>query len=223
MPYTLAFDVYGTLIDTAGVHYSLRKIIGEKAKPFMDTWRNKQLEYSFRRGLMNLYADFAVCTSQALEYCCAYYEIVLSLEQKHALMAEYRVLPAFADTESTLITLKKQGHHLFAFSNGSHEAVSKLLDNAKLSQYFEGIVSMEEVNTFKPNPAGYAHFNAKTNSQKSGSWLISGNPFDVIGAKSYGMKAVWVQRTEESIFDPWDIEPDIIIPHLGELSESFEL
>jgi 2-haloacid dehalogenase len=46
MKQTLAFDVYGTLINTSGVFNSLELLIGEKAKPFMDTWRNKQLEYS---------------------------------------------------------------------------------------------------------------------------------------------------------------------------------
>lgn len=37
MKYTLAFDVYGTLINTSGAFNSLEKMIGEKAKPVMDT------------------------------------------------------------------------------------------------------------------------------------------------------------------------------------------
>ena len=70
MKYTLAFDVYGTLINTSAVFDSLEQMIGDQAKDFMETWRNKQLEYSFRRGLMNKYTDFSVCTKEALEYCC---------------------------------------------------------------------------------------------------------------------------------------------------------
>lgn len=50
MKYTLALDVYGTLINTSGVFNSLEKMMGDKAKRFMDTWRNRQLEYSFRQG-----------------------------------------------------------------------------------------------------------------------------------------------------------------------------
>ncbi len=223
MPYTLAFDVYGTLINTSGVHYSLQKIIGEKAQPFMDTWRGKQLEYSFRRALMNLYADFSVCTRQALEYCCAYFQTDLTPEQKDALMAEYSVLPAFTEAEEALISLKKAGHKLFAFSNGSQEAVTTLLSNAQILAYFEGVVSMEDVKTFKPNPAGYAHFNAKTHSQKSTTWLISGNPFDAIGAKAYGMKTAWVQRSPDVIFDPWGMEADIVIGNLTELLDKLLL
>jgi 2-haloacid dehalogenase len=53
MAITLAFDVYGTLIDTHGVVSALQKITGpEKAKVFSRIWREKQLEYSFRRGLI---------------------------------------------------------------------------------------------------------------------------------------------------------------------------
>jgi 2-haloacid dehalogenase len=52
MSVTLAFDVYGTLIDTHGVVSALQALIGDKAKDFSHSWREKQLEYSFRRGLM---------------------------------------------------------------------------------------------------------------------------------------------------------------------------
>ena len=64
MSVTLAFDVYGTLIDTHGIISILHELIGDKAKDFSKTWRAKQLEYSFRRGLMQNYENFSVCTSQ---------------------------------------------------------------------------------------------------------------------------------------------------------------
>ena len=40
MKYTLAFDVYGTLINTSAVFDSLEQMIGDQAKDFMETWRN---------------------------------------------------------------------------------------------------------------------------------------------------------------------------------------
>ncbi len=218
MKYTLAFDVYGTLINTSGVFDSLKQMIGDKAKPFMDTWRNKQLEYSFRRGLMKKYTDFSVCTKDSLEFCCQMFKADLTKSQKDALMNEYSVLPTFPDVETGLKNLKESGHKLFAFSNGSKKAVSKLLSNAKIIDNFDGIVSVEGVTIFKPSPLVYEHFNIETNSTKSDSWLISSNPFDVLGAISYGMRSVWVQRSPDSIFDPWGIEPTTIIDKLTDLS-----
>jgi len=222
MKYTLAFDVYGTLIDTSGVFNSLDQMIGDKAKLFMDTWRNKQLEYSFRRGLMKKYMDFSVCTKDSLEFCCKMFKTELTNRQKEALMNEYSVLPTFADVEAGLKSLKESGHKLFAFSNGSGNAISKLLTNAKIIDSFDGIISVEGVEIFKPSPLVYEYFNKKTNSTKSDTWLISSNPFDVIGAISYGMRSAWVQRSQDSIFDPWGIEPTIIINKLTDLCLKLE-
>ena len=70
MSLTLAFDVYGTLIDTRGITSALEGLVGDRAARFADLWRSKQLEYSFRRGLMGAYQDFSVCTAQSLAHTC---------------------------------------------------------------------------------------------------------------------------------------------------------
>jgi 2-haloacid dehalogenase len=64
MKITLAFDVYGTLVDPSGMAKHLAHDLGAKAAEFADCWREKQLEYSFRRGLMQNYADFSICTKK---------------------------------------------------------------------------------------------------------------------------------------------------------------
>ena len=219
MSVTIGFDVYGTLIDTHGVISKLQEVIGDRAKDFSQTWRDKQLEYSFRRGLMQNYQNFAVCTSQALDYTCAFYKIELSDAQIKLLLESYRTLPAFSDVEASLIQLKEAGYRLYAFSNGSAEAVETLLVTAGIRNLFLGVVSVDDLKTFKPNPAVYAHFLRQTESTGDQAWLISSNPFDVIGAISAGMRAAWVRRSEEALFDPWGIEPTITVGSLGELNE----
>ena len=219
MSVTLAFDVYGTLIDTHGVVSKLQKFIGAKAKDFSQTWREKQLEYSFRRGLMQNYENFAVCTSNALDYTCAFYKVTLTIDQKHELLSNYRTLPAFKDVEDGLTQLKAANFRLFAFSNGSEDAVEKLLVAAGIRNFFLGVVSVDDLKSFKPNPAVYSHFLRKSGASASNAWLISSNPFDVIGAISAGMHAAWVQRSRDTIFDPWGIEPTITVGNLVELYE----
>ena len=155
---TLAFDVYGTLIDTAGIFASLERLIGDKATAMTDLWRVKQLEYSFRRGLMQNYQDFSICTRQALDYCCEALNVDLSREQKDSLLKEYRFLPPFADVVAGLQKFKTAGFNLFAFSNGRADDVHHLLCQAKIDIYFQDVVSCDEVNSFKPNPGVYAHF-----------------------------------------------------------------
>ena len=82
------------------------------------------------------------------------------------------------------------------------------------------IVSVDEVGSFKPDPAVYNHFLERAGAQASSAWLISSNPFDVIGAVSSGMRAAWVKRSDEALFDPWGIEPTAIVHSLSGLQQA---
>lgn len=219
MSITLAIDVYGTLIDTHGITTSLEKYAGNRAKEFSLRWREKQLEYSFRRGLMQSYESFDICTSNALDYTSAYLNIPLSQNDKEDLMGQYKILPAFADVEMGLAMAKKSGCKLFAFSNGKTDAVDKLLKNAGIRDYFIDIVSVDEMKSFKPNPGVYSHFLRRAVATGANAWLISSNPFDVIGAISSGMNAAWIKRSTDALFDPWGIEPTLTINSFENLAE----
>ena len=220
MAATLAFDVYGTLIDTHGVVAKLGELVGERATAFSSAWRDKQLEYSFRRGLMQNYENFAVCTRDALQHTCARFGVEFTLAQKQALLDAYRELPAFDDVEGALSELTARGCRLYAFSNGSEEAVETLLSAAGIRDRFLGVVSCDDLRSFKPNPAVYAYFLRRAQATASESWLISGNPFDVIGAISAGMQGAWVRRSADALFDPWGIEPTVTVTSLGELADA---
>jgi 2-haloacid dehalogenase len=171
---------------------------------------------------MRQYENFEVCTRQALEYCCAEYDVSLSSEQKDELLQSYRCLPAFADVEESLVALKAEGHLLFAFSNGSAEAVEEVLQTNGLRQCFEDVLSCDALKTFKPNPDVYHYFMREAGQAKD-TWLVSGNPFDVIGAVSAGMKSAWVKRSDRVVFDPWGIEPTLTVAALSELCEKLDI
>jgi 2-haloacid dehalogenase len=217
-PLTLAFDVYGTLIDTHGVIVALEKHVGDKSAAFSGMWRDKQLEYSFRRGLMKKYETFAVCTSNALDFTCDYFKTPLSQKQKNVLLELYRVLPAFEDVKQGLVRSQETGFRLFAFSNGSADAIEMLLINARIRDFFLDVVSVDEIKSFKPDPDVYNHFMKRAGSDSADSWMISSNPFDVIGSVSAGMRAAWIKRSPEAIFDPWGIEPTVTVNSLSALA-----
>jgi len=220
MAVTLAFDVYGTLIDTHGVVAKLRELVGDRAKDFSSAWRDKQLEYSFRRGLMQNYENFAVCTRDALDYTCARFGVDFTSAERQALLDIYRELPVFDDVQDALSDLAGRGCRLYAFSNGSAEAVETLLSAAGIRERFLGVVSCDDLRSFKPNPAVYAHFLRQAQASGGEAWLISGNPFDVIGAISAGMRGAWVRRSADAVFDPWGIEPTVTVTSLGELADA---
>jgi 2-haloacid dehalogenase len=131
----------------------------------------------------------------------------------------YRELPAFEDVPASLQALSARGMRLFAFSNGTAEAVSGLLRHAAIDEYFEGVVSVDTLQTFKPDPRVYRHFVEVAGADSADCWLVSSNAFDVIGAVSTGMKAAWLRRSATSVYDPWEIEPTRTITRLDQLTD----
>ncbi|MEA1675415.1 haloacid dehalogenase type II [Nitrospirillum sp. BR 11163] len=218
MAATLAFDVYGTLIDTHGLVAMLRDMVGERAADFSRTWRERQLEYAFRRALMQNYVPFSVCTAQALDHTCAFYGTPLSMAWRAALLDAYRTLPAFGDAADGLAQLRAAGFKLYAFSNGTADAVRTLLDAAGVGGLFLDIVSTDDLRSFKPSPAVYSHFLRAAGATGAETWLVSSNPFDVIGALSAGWRAAWVKRSPEALFDPWGVSPTATVADLRELA-----
>lgn len=223
MTVALAFDIYGTLIDPHGVVDELSGHVGERAQEFSNIWRDKQLEYTWRRALMQRYQNFPTCTRQALDYADTLLQTGLDDAAKASLMAVYRVLPAYDDVPASLQALADAGFCMYGFSNGVADAISGLLEHAGIDQYFEGVVSVDALQTFKPDPDVYHHFIEVANTPAENCWLVSSNGFDVIGAVSAGMKAAWLKRSESVVFDPWEIEPTLVVHSLGELTKKINL
>lgn len=215
--YALGFDVYGTLVDPLALAEPLEALVGEQAVQFAGLWRAKQLEFSFRRGLMRRYVDFDVCTRQALRYTQQALGCELPESDQGRLLEAYLYLPVFSEVVASLEALKSQGHWLVAFTNGVEASIRALLANAGALPYLEDVVSVDDLRTFKPDPEVYAYLARRVGRAPGETWLISSNAWDVIGAKAAGLRAVWVKRQPDALFDPWDVEPDVVVGGLDEL------
>jgi 2-haloacid dehalogenase len=216
----IAFDVYGTLVNPLAIADDLKLLVGDQAARFAELWRSKQLEYSFRRGLMRAYRPFSICTWEALLYTEKTLGAVLTEEARTALIERYNHLPPFPDSASGLATTKRAGHFLAAFSNGEAEPVRSVLANAGLLTIIDDVVSADEARSFKPDPAVYAHAVQRLAQTAGDTWLVSSNPFDIIGAKAAGLRTAWIRRDAKVIFDPWGIEPDLVLSDLDQLAPS---
>jgi len=99
------------------------------------------------------------------------------------------------------------------------EDLESLLTGAGIRQLLDGVVSVHPVRSFKPDPAVYSHFLRSAETAGAAAWLISSNPFDVIGAISAGMNAAWIKRSPGALFDPWGIQPTLVVESLNDLGE----
>ncbi len=219
MTQVIGFDVYGTLVDPVAMGQHLRALIGDQANAFGQLWHDKKVEFAFRRALMEQYQDFSVCTRQALQYCLHQFGVELSEQEQQALMVEFSNLAAFEDVVTGLQALKAQGHTLAVFSNGPEAAVRTLLDRAGVLPHLDDVISVDDLRTYKPSPKVYQYLMQRTNATADNCWMISSNPWDVIGGKCAGLKAAWVQRDPAKLFDPWDVQPDLVVTDLVELSQ----
>jgi 2-haloacid dehalogenase len=73
---------------------------------------------------------------------------------------------------------------------------------------------VDDIKTFKPNPDVYEYLVNRGGCSREETWLVSSNPFDVIGAKAAHLRAAWVKRSPEAVYDPWEFEPDIVVSDL---------
>lgn len=96
-------------------------------------------------------------------------------------------------------------------------------DLAPHASVFSKIVTIEAVESFKPHPDVYQHLADQMGVGHSGEemarmWLVSGNPFDIVGARAVGMQAVWVARGgaewTDGLFAGSDMGPTAIVGSL---------
>ncbi|MGO9066982.1 MAG: haloacid dehalogenase type II [Myxococcaceae bacterium] len=215
----IGFDVYGTLVDPLAMKGPLEAHVGELAAGFATTWRQHQLDSCFRRALMRRYANFDVVTRDALHFTARLLGVPISAGAENELLAAYLQLPAFPDARPGLAALGADGHTLVAFSNGVESSLRKLLSQARLLPPLSAVVSVDDVQTYKPNPAVYQQLVSRGGAPADQTWLVSSNAWDVLGAKSAGLRAAWVRRNLQAPWEGWGIaEPDLVVGSLGELA-----
>src|SRR5271165_2583402 len=112
------FDAYGTLFDVHAAIARHRTAAGPDADRFSETWRAKQLEYSWTLTLAGRYVEFWTLTERALDFAFARFPSVdRALRSK--LLDAYLKLDAFADAREALGALKGRGIATAILSNGS--------------------------------------------------------------------------------------------------------
>ncbi len=104
----------------------LGEAFGARAGLAARLWREKQLEYTFRRTLMRHYVDFDLCTAQALSYVSAELGVNLGEHRKRALLDSYLRLPAYPDAMPALEMLSAAGYRLVALTNGTERSAGSL-------------------------------------------------------------------------------------------------
>jgi 2-haloacid dehalogenase len=185
-PQCFVFDAYGTLFD---VHSVIERAGGALPKTLSTLWRQKQLEYTWLRSLMDRYEDFWAVTEAALRVAAAQLKIELTDAQHDALMQAYLVPSAFPDARAALAGLK--GTPLAILSNGSPRMLESAVRHNGLGSFVAEIISVDRVKIYKPSPRVYALGPEILRVPAREILFVSSNSWDAAGAKAFGYQVCW--------------------------------
>lgn len=172
-----------------------------------------------------IYKDFNLVTEASLKQALTENSASLSANDTQAVMRAYDSLAVFADAVPALETLKTSpALDAFVFSNGIQTmlsaSVNKSRSFAPFAQVIKGLVSVDDVKVFKPDPRCYQHLQDTVRRDAAAIWLVSANPFDVVGAKKAGLNAVWVDRKGKGWTDALaqlvEGEPNVVVRRVDE-------
>jgi 2-haloacid dehalogenase len=187
------FDAYGTLFDVNSAASQAKDALGERWQSLADTWRAKQLQYTWLRGLMGRHADFWQVTGDALDFAMASLDLG-DPPLRERLMGLYLRLEAYSDVKPTLSRLKAGAMKLAILSNGSPKMLSAAVENSGISGLLDAVLSVERVGVFKPHPSVYRLAVDELGVSPEQICFLSSNAWDAHAAKAFGFRVVWCNR-----------------------------
>lgn len=215
----MIFDLYGTLVDPLAIAAELAEFLPvDLAQDVAGTWRQKQIEYSFRLTMMQRYQKFDWVTERALDFALLAHGAQLSEQARRRVLDRYDAPQPYPDVEPALSRLARAGYASYVLSNGSPEMLQRCLLNSGLADYFHAWLSVDAVGAFKPVSEVYQHAGEILGRRMEDMRLISCNPFDVIGGKAAGMRTAWVNRSGGP-FDTIGEAPDMVSRTLTDLAD----
>jgi 2-haloacid dehalogenase len=209
------FDAYGMLFDYASAAAGCRDVLGDRIGPLTALWRDKQLQYTWLRGLQGLHADFWRVTGDALDFALE----TLGLDDpslRVRLMDLYGTLDTFPEVSAMLKRLKAAGFKTAILSNGSPDMLETAVNKAGIGDLLDAVLSVELVGVYKPHPKVYQQAVDRLAVPAVAISFQSSNAWDAYAASAFGMRVVWCNRYGQPPERPPG-KPDREIASLAEL------
>jgi 2-haloacid dehalogenase len=185
--------------------------------------------------LSEKYEPFSDVTRKALQHTLAEAGVSLEEEGINNLMSAYDTLGIFPDVSPVFKHLENSPHiYPVVFSNGTstmiNASLTKSPDLSPHAKLFQKVVLVEPVRRYKPDPQVYSHLCEQVGKGGKGQerhvWLVSGNPFDVVGANAVGMRTCWVDRSgkgwADRLGDGEAGQPTVVVKGLDEVVAKVE-
>ena len=130
----------------------------------------------------------------------------------------YNELPPHPDVEPALVVLARAKVPAYAFTQGAADVVRAALDRAQLRSYLRGVLSAEEIHSFKPPAAVYHWACRRVGAVPANTALVAVHSWDVHGAVRAGLLGGLATRHEGGTSDVFDT-PHVVAKNLDHVVE----
>ena len=222
---TLAFDVFGTILDLTGslegpVGALLAELgSGMSGAEFYPQWRARQRIEQYQDSLLMLgHGGYLETCRRALAYALRANGVEFAPERIKRFMDVWRDLIPYPDAVEGLERLSRK-HRLVALSNGEPDFLEHLANN-RIRFEFDAIISVEEAGFFKPHPAVYRTAARILDANPSEIMMVAAHSFDIMGARACGFRGAYVNRYALPYEDSAQYAPDLTVGDFLELADA---
>src|SRR5699024_67408 len=89
-----------------------------------------------------------------------------------------------------------------------------LIEQSGLTQHFDSVISVDDIKQYKPSPASYMQVLNTLDLKREEVLFMSSNGWDISGAKSFGFKTAWINRSWSPV-EELNVDPDYSMQDLN--------
>ncbi len=204
-PRLVTFDVYTALLDIQGglvlAFARALAIAPGEAAPLVRQWRAKQMELAAISNSLGLgRRPFRECTRLGLDHVLATHDLDLADDARHALVMAWDVLQPWPEAVEVVAAVKRTGAATAILSNGDQDMLDAVARN--FGTDMDHVLSAETAGFYKPHPAVYELPERLLGIAAADVLHVAGGAGDVLGAKAFGLRCYWSNRSGERVADP---------------------
>jgi len=208
-PLVIAFDVIETLFPLEPIRQRL--IDAGQPGHLLEQWFARLLRDAFAVVASGGYRPFGEFAAAALRSSA---NTPLTDAQVQAVLAGFPELDPHPDVVPAVRRLRDAGIRMVTLTNGSAANTSALLRRAGIDEDIEQVLSVDDIQRWKPAPEIYRHAATSTGVEPDRLALVAAHAWDTHGAHEAGLVTGWISRLEDEyprVFAP----PDVTGPDLG--------
>jgi 2-haloacid dehalogenase len=216
-PEVLFFDSNESMLDLSGMKPQVTKALGGR-DDLMALWFTTMLQYSLVDTVTSNYHDFGTIGIACMRMVAQGHGITLSEKNAQEAMMGLRSLPAHQDVPPALKEMRAAGFKMYSLTNSPPQVIEAQLKYAGIEQYFDGRLSTDSLNVFKPHTRTYHWAAHQANVPIQNCMLIAAHGWDVAGARLAGMRAAFIERPGKTLY-PLGPDVEFKAPEMGAIAD----